>query len=113
MKDTAIAGYIDNNEELKDGSIQSRILKHINEYPGVRYRELSRLSHLVNGILTYHLLQLERSNQIVVNRSKTRTTRYYPINMGSEQSEIVGYLNETGRRTTMDSKVQLHYFLIL
>jgi predicted transcriptional regulator len=98
MKATVTINHDVNHEKLED-SIQSRLLKHIDEYPGIRYRELLRLTDLVNGVLTYHLSLLERSTQIRVNRSKAKTTRYYPINIPTEESEVIGYIrNEPVRR---------------
>jgi predicted transcriptional regulator len=98
MKATITINHNVDDEKLQD-SIQSKLLKHIDEYPGIRYRELLRLTDLANGVLTYHLSSLERSNQIRVNRSKAKTTRYYPINITSEESEVIGYIrNEPVRR---------------
>jgi len=98
MKATVTINHNVDDEKLQD-SIQSKLLKHIDEYPGIRYRELLRLTDLVNGVLTYHLSLLERSTQIRVNRSKAKTTRYYPINITPEESEVIGYIrNERVRR---------------
>jgi predicted transcriptional regulator len=98
LKATVTINHNVNDEKLED-STQSRLLKHIDEYPGIRYRELLRLTDLVNGVLTYHLSLLERSTQIRVNRSKAKTTRYYPINITTEESEVIGYIrNEPVRR---------------
>lgn len=98
MKATVTINHNVDDEKLED-SIQSKLLKHIDEYPGIRYRELLRLTDLANGVLTYHLSLLERSTQIRVNRSKAKTTRYYPINITSEESEVIGYIrNERVRR---------------
>jgi predicted transcriptional regulator len=98
MKATVTINHNVDDEKLQD-SIQSKLLKHIDEYPGIRYRELLRLTDLANGVLTYHLSLLERSTQIRVNRSKAKTTRYYPINITSEESEVIGYIrNEPVRR---------------
>jgi predicted transcriptional regulator len=98
MKATVTINHDVDNEKLQD-SIQSKLLKHIDEYPGIRYRELLRLTDLVNGVLTYHLSLLERSNRIRANRSKAKTTRYYPINITPEESEVIGYIrNEPVRR---------------
>jgi predicted transcriptional regulator len=58
------------------------LLRHINNTPGIRYRELLRLTGLSNGALAYHLRGLEKSSQIRVDRQKERrTTRYYLINI--------------------------------
>jgi len=80
-----------NYEELND--IQSKLLKHIKENPGIRYRELLRLTGLVNGVLTYHISSLEKSIQIRVDRNNnSRTTRYYANDIPTEQSNIIGYV---------------------
>src|ERR671925_473282 len=42
--------------------LQINLLKRIEQNPGIRYRELARLTGLVNGVLSYHLALLQRSN---------------------------------------------------
>lgn len=77
------------------------LLKQIKETPGIRYRELLRLTGLTNGVLTYHLALLERSDSIKTYR-KTRMTRYYPTNISIEESSIIGYLKvNTARQITL------------
>jgi predicted transcriptional regulator len=88
-----------NDSQLKNDSIECTLLKHIEEYPGLRYRQLLRLTNIVNGVLSYHLSRLERSKQIRVNRSKSKETRYYPINTPDKEFDIIGYMrNEQSRR---------------
>lgn len=36
------------------------LLRHIEENPGIRYRELLRMTGLANGVLTYHWPRLKR-----------------------------------------------------
>jgi predicted transcriptional regulator len=85
----AAATVASNYEELNNN--QSKLVQYINENPGIRYRELLRLTSLANGVLTYHLSVLEKSHQIKVDRNKnSKITRYYPINIPSEESEILG-----------------------
>jgi predicted transcriptional regulator len=76
------------------------LLMHINNMPGIGYRELSRLTGLSNGTLTYHLSRLEKSSQIRVDRQKEkRTTRYYSINIPTQESDILRQLrNEVSRQ---------------
>jgi predicted transcriptional regulator len=81
-----------NSSQLQNASIETTLLKHIEEYPGLRYRQLLRLTKIVNGVLSYHLKRLEGSKQIRVNRSKSKETRYYPINTSSEEFDIIGYM---------------------
>jgi predicted transcriptional regulator len=69
------------------------LLMHINNMPGIRYRELLRLTGLSNGTLAYHLNVLEKSSQIRVDRQKeNRTTRYYSNSISTQESEILRQL---------------------
>src|SRR5215831_15277373 len=76
------------------------LLTHINNMPGIRYRELSRLTGLSNGTLTYHLNRLEKSSQVRVDRQKEkRTTRYYSIDVPPQETDILRQLrNEVSRQ---------------
>ena len=67
------------------------LMKHIQETPGIRYRELLRLTGLVNGVLSYHLSALEKANVIKVNR-ESRMTRYYPVNVSDKESSILKFV---------------------
>lgn len=67
------------------------IMKHIEQTPGIRYRELLRLTGFVNGVLTYHLAALEKANLIKVDR-QSRVTRYYPANISDNHSSILKYI---------------------
>jgi predicted transcriptional regulator len=86
METAAITSY---HEELND--IQGKLVQCIDKNPGIRYRELLRLTSLANGVLTYHLKLLERSGLINVDRKKIRTTRYYTVNISTEESDLIGY----------------------
>jgi DNA-binding transcriptional ArsR family regulator len=72
-------------------STQILLMKHIEQTPGIRYRELLRLTGLVNGVLTYHLAALERANVIKVNR-ESRMTRYYPVSVSDQESAILKFI---------------------
>jgi predicted transcriptional regulator len=103
VTDSVTPNHNNNNNnnpgQLENDSIETTLLKHIEEYPGLRYRQLLRLTKIVNGVLSYHLKRLERSDQIRVNRSKSKETRYYPINTSNEEFDIIGYIrNEPSRR---------------
>ena len=67
------------------------LMKYIEQTPGIRYRELLRLTGLVNGVLSYHLSALERANLIKVNR-ESRITRYYPLNVSDKESSILKFV---------------------
>jgi predicted transcriptional regulator len=66
------------------------ILKRIERNPGIRYRELLRLTSLTNGGLQYHLKILERSHKVKVDRHDGRRTRYYPLDIPTSESRILG-----------------------
>jgi predicted transcriptional regulator len=67
------------------------LMKQIEQTPGIRYRELLRLTGLVNGVLTYHLAALEKANVIKVDRG-SRITRYYPVNVSEKESAILKFV---------------------
>lgn len=68
---------------------QDLLVVHITRDPGIRYRELLRVTGLANGVLTYHLLALEKSGMVRVDR-QSRATRYYPLNIPEGESRILG-----------------------
>ena len=75
------------------------ILKQIERNPGIRYRELLRLTSLTNGGLQYHLKILERSHKVKVDRHDGRRTRYYPLNISTDESHILGCVrNDVARQ---------------
>jgi predicted transcriptional regulator len=85
---------------IKKKKIQSKILEHIHIDPGVRYRQLLRLTGLSNGSLSYTLKKLEKSRLIIVKRScNTRVTSYYPENIKTSELHILAnFRNHTDIR---------------
>ena len=79
----------DSYADSRNGS-KALILKQIDKSPGIRYRELLRLTGLTNGGLEYHLKILEKSHKVKVDRHDGRRTRYYPLNISSNESHILG-----------------------
>jgi DNA-binding transcriptional ArsR family regulator len=67
------------------------LVEHIEKTPGIRYRELLRLTGLINGVLSYHLSALEKANVIKVDR-QTRMTRYYPVTISDNESAILKFV---------------------
>lgn len=80
--------------------IKTILLRHIEENPGIRYRELLRLTGLVNGVLTYHLTALEKSDAIKVDR-QARMTMYYPPSVSDKDSAILKYVRHEPVREIM------------
>lgn len=75
--------------ELAD--TRGMLMKHIEQTPGIRYRELLRLTGLANGVLSYHLSALEKANVIKVER-ESKITRYYPVNVSDKESSILKFV---------------------
>jgi len=83
---------------LKDKS-KDHLLKHIKNSPGIRYRELQRATGFANGVLAYHLMVLEKSRRIKVNRYRARkSTRYYPLNTTAQESRVMEYIRRVTTR---------------
>lgn len=98
MEIAAITSY---HEGLNE--IQVKLMQCIDKNPGIRYRELLRLTSLANGVLTYHLKLLGRSCRINVDRNEIRTTRYYTVNIPTEESDLIGYFrNDIVRQMNMN-----------
>jgi predicted transcriptional regulator len=67
----------------------------IDENPGIRYRELLRLTKLSNGVLSYHINRLEKMDFVIVER-RARMTRFFPRNISNEIMGVMGSLrNQT------------------
>jgi DNA-binding transcriptional ArsR family regulator len=75
----------------QDEDTKVLLLRHIEQTPGIRYRELLRLTGLINGVLSYHLAALEKSKMIKVYR-QTRITRYYPVSVSDNESAILKFI---------------------
>ena len=78
-------------EQAVEADTKSILLRCIEETPGIRYRELLRLTGFVNGVLTYHLTALEKADVIKVDR-QSRMTRYYPVNVSDKESGILQFV---------------------
>jgi hypothetical protein len=44
-----------NKYEKEVNSIQEKIIQFVNDFPGIRYRELLRITGVSNRVLSYHL----------------------------------------------------------
>ena len=82
---------MDLSTEMVDA--RGMLLKRIEENPGIQYRELLRTTGLVNGLLSYHLSALEKSDVIKVDR-QPRTTRYYPVTVSDKEYNILKFVRQ-------------------
>jgi predicted transcriptional regulator len=89
---------MDQSTEVLD--TRAILLKSIEQNPGIRYRELLRTTGLVNGVLSYHLSALEKSDVIKVDR-QPRTTRYYPVTVSDKEYSILKFVRQKPVRQIM------------
>jgi predicted transcriptional regulator len=89
------------NHSIKSLSDKTKriLLKCINNSPGIRYRELLRVTGFSNGVMAYHLKKLEKSKRIKVRRNDRRSTRFYPFNIAAKESRVIEYIR---RRTASE-----------
>lgn len=75
--------------------VQQELLKFVDENPGIRYRELLRMTNSSNGVLSYHINRLEKMELVSVER-RSRMTRLFPRNISNDVTGIMGFLrNQT------------------
>ena len=74
------------------------LLKHINNSPGIRYRELQRATGFANGVLAYHLKILKSRRMKVIRYRIRNSTRYYPLNTTAKESCLMEYVRRTTTR---------------
>lgn len=71
---------------------------HIKQHPGIRYRQLLRLSGLANGVLSFNLKKLKKSKLVNAKKLGYNTIRYYPIAVKTTESDVLDYLLDSTRR---------------
>ena len=59
-----------------------------------------RRTGLVNGVLSYHLSALEKSDVIKVDR-QPRTTRYYPVTVSDKEYNVLKFVRHKPVRQIM------------
>ena len=83
----------------EDVDIKAIILKYIDKFPGIRYRQLLRVIGFTNGRLEYHLKILESTQKVTVFRRDGRRVGYYPIEFGSDEYQILEHIkNKVARK---------------
>ena len=80
------------------------IFNIISRIPGIRYRELLRITRFNNGTLSYHLLTLEKNLMIKVLRpEKGNITRYYPYLTPVEEACDAGIFKNKNIKTNTNA----------
>jgi DNA-binding transcriptional ArsR family regulator len=75
-----------------------KTLAHIKEHPGIRYRELVRLTGLSHRKMSSHLRELKKSKLVKAKKLGYNITRYYPVAVDSAESDILDYIQDSTRR---------------
>jgi predicted transcriptional regulator len=89
---------MDMQKRWKINESTKKTLTHINEHPGIRYRQLLRLSGLANGALSFNLKKLKKSKLVKAKKLGYNTIRYYPIAVKTTESDILDHLLDSIRR---------------
>ena len=86
----------------EDADIKGIILKYIDRFPGIRYRQLLRVIGFTNGRLEYHLKILENTQKVTVFRRDGRRAGYYPNNILADESNILEHMrNQVARQIVL------------
>ena len=81
------------NEIESNGNNKGTILKIINSFPGIRYRDILRITNLNNGTLSHHLANLEKRSIIKIGRTEhSNITRYFPASTPSDETIVLNYM---------------------
>jgi predicted transcriptional regulator len=75
-----------------------KTLTNINEHPGIRYRELIRLTGFSNGGISFQLKKLKKSKLVKAKKLGYNMIRYYPITVKTTESNILDHLLNLTRR---------------
>ena len=89
---------------MKNKERRSKVLELILKSPGIRFRQLLRLTGLSHGSLSFMLKKLEKSRGIIVNRSSNnRVTSYYPKNIRTKELHIISNLRNNTEKELCNS----------
>lgn len=77
---------------------KQKLVKIIKKNPGIKFREIMRATGMKNGVLSYNLGKLEKSETVQVERG-SRQTRYFPLEITKEESKVIKALR---RQTPRD-----------
>lgn len=73
-------------------------LVQIKEHPGIRHRQLLRLTGLSNGQMSFHLKKLTTSKLVRIKKFGYNTTRYYPMSVKTVEADILDHIDGSTRR---------------
>jgi predicted transcriptional regulator len=77
-----------------------KILKTIQDNPGIYVREIMKKNRLSTGVVQYHLRKLEK-NSLVKSDKRTRYKRYYSVDVKEEEFPIIANLRKNSKQTLL------------
>lgn len=72
------------------------IVNIVNKLPGIRYKELQRVTKMPNGTLSYHIDMLSKEGIVRVRRD-AGSTRLFPVTLDDRTAEIISILKDEAR----------------
>jgi predicted transcriptional regulator len=77
-----------------------KILKTIQNNPGIYMREIIRKNKLSTGVVQYHLRKLEK-NSLIKSDKRSRYKRYYSVDVANEEFPIIANLRKKSKKTLL------------
>ncbi len=74
-------------------SRESLIISEIKNNPGIRFRELMKQINVTNGVMSYYLRKLEKSESIRIERTP-RVSRFYSSDLSEDEANLVKRLRQ-------------------
>ena len=81
------------------------IISEIKSNPGIRYRELMKQIGVTNGVMSYYLRKLEKSEFVWVERTP-RVTRFYSSDLSEDEAKLVKRLRQETPKRILVSLVE-------
>jgi len=78
----------------------SKILKIIEENPGIHIRGIIKESKFENGVIQYHLRKLEKQDKVKFDK-RTRYKRYYTVDVDDEEFPIIANLRKKSKQNLL------------
>jgi len=94
------ANSLSESVKIRAKKRRTELTELIGKNPGIQFRDLMRLTNLKNGVLSYHLRRLEKTESVKVERLP-RQTRFYPRYFSDEESVVAKALRRKTPRDIM------------
>ena len=78
----------------------SKILKIIEDNPGIHVRGIINESKFENGVVQYHLEKLEKQNKVRSDK-RTHYRRFYTIDVDEEEFPIIANLRKKSKQNLL------------